>query len=310
VAPSNFFLLLSAIIIAFSCYLIDLVIHRLRTDSSRIGTIIRHAAEGVKLLLLVAICTLVLGVSAGTFVNLSVSAGLPLQDAWLAKLDTQLGFDWIGLLTFVNHSPLLSWALVLAYHSTGFALIGVFAFLSFGRQRERLTEALALMAVTSLLGGIALALVPAAGAYTYFNPARDLYSNLSAEAGMWHYKIFMELRTEVEPVLDFNKVAPLVTFPSFHTIWGIIMIYVVREYPKVATPVLLLNSLMIAATLPEGGHYLVDLIAAFVITVGAIIVVGCCHRQISFGQKIRLSLPSVPMRQIRIVEQGRTSGSS
>jgi membrane-associated phospholipid phosphatase len=53
----------------------------------------------------------------------------------------------------------------------------------------------------------------------------------------------------------------LVTFPSFHTTLGILIVYAVRDFKVLAIFVGALNAVMIVATMPEGGHHLVDVLA-------------------------------------------------
>ena len=69
------------------------------------------------------------------------------------------------------------------------------------------------------------------------------------------------------------NVQGLVTFPSFHTSLAIITTYAVRGIKVVATPVAILNGIVIISTLPEGGHYLIDLIAGAVISTIAIVAI-------------------------------------
>lgn len=71
----------------------------------------------------------------------------------------------------------------------------------------------------------------------------------------------------------FHECTGLVTFPSFHTSLAIITAYAVRGIKFVATPVAILNGIVIISTLPEGGHYLIDLIAGAIISTIAIVAI-------------------------------------
>ena len=81
-----------------------------------------------------------------------------------------------------------------------------------------------------------------------------------------------ETRASPTPVLDFAKAEGLVTFPSFHTTLAIITTYAVRGVRYVFAPVCALNAVVIVATLPEGGHHLIDLVAGALIAAVAIAV--------------------------------------
>lgn len=57
----------------------------------------------------------------------------------------------------------------------------------------------------------------------------------------------------------------LVTFPSFHTALAVIFAYSMRGIRYIALPVYALNAMLILATLPQGGHYLVDVVAGLAV---------------------------------------------
>ncbi len=204
---------------------------------------------------------------------LAASAALPLQDATLASLDEALGFDWIGFLAAANASPAISWVLVAAYHSALPQLLALYLLLCFGRRERRLAEFLALLSVTSVAVGALMLLLPAAGAYAHFRPPRELFEGFSGNAGMWHYETLMRLRAQSAPLLDFRQVEGLVTFPSFHTVLAIITAYGFRGFRFFAIPAAILNGIVVVSTLPEGGHFLVDVIAGAIIAIVGIALV-------------------------------------
>jgi membrane-associated phospholipid phosphatase len=83
----------------------------------------------------------------------------------------------------------------------------------------------------------------------------------------------MGLRSGPAAVLDFRKMEGLVTFPSFHTVLAIITAYAFRGFRLLALPALVLNGAVIVSTLPEGGHYLVDVLAGALIAAAGIALV-------------------------------------
>jgi membrane-associated phospholipid phosphatase len=141
---------------------------------------------------------------------------------------------------------------------------------------------LAVLAVSSLLTGLVVAFVPAEGAYAFYMPPPEMFTSFSPKAGMWHHDVLMSLRTSPAPVLEFAKAEGLVTFPSFHTTLAIITTYAVRGVRYVFAPVCALNAVVIVATLPEGGHHLIDLPAGALIAVVAIVVArAVSHRRMA-----------------------------
>jgi membrane-associated phospholipid phosphatase len=197
----------------------------------------------------------------------------PLQDAKLASLDQMLGFDWLGFLALSNSSRAVSSGLTVAYHSAFPQLLLLYFVLSFSGREQRLAEFLTLFCMTFAATCFLMILVPAAGAYAYYQPPRKMFDGFSPDAGMWHYEVFTLLRAKATPVLKVEHMKGLVTFPSFHTALAIVTAYAARNIPLIALPAAILNAIVIVSTLPEGGHYLVDVLAGAIVAVISIALV-------------------------------------
>lgn len=65
----------------------------------------------------------------------------------------------------------------------------------------------------------------------------------------------------------------IVSFPSFHTVLGVIAIYAVRDTRWLLAFIVPLNATMIVSTMPVGGHHLADVLAGAGLTLAAILVV-------------------------------------
>jgi membrane-associated phospholipid phosphatase len=263
----------NALVVACAFCVLPLTLSRLDGDPSKLAGAIRSAAYGVDNLARVGVFTALTGIAAGTYMYLAASTALPLQDARLASLDEALGFDWPGFLAAANSSPAISRILVTAYHSALPQLLALYLLLCFSRRERRLAEFLTLLSVTSVAVGALMLLLPAAGAYAHFRPPRELFDGFSGNAGMWHYETLMRLRTQSAPLLDFRQVEGLVTFPSFHTVLAIITAYAFRGFRFLAIPAVILNGIVIVSTLPEGGHFLVDVIAGAIIAIVGVALV-------------------------------------
>lgn len=244
-----------------------------RRDESRMGLLVRQLADGLRILTLAGGLFALFGLFAGLFMYLASDTSAPLIDGALARADAALGLHWLPLLERVNAAPLVARGLVFAYATTGPVLILLFPLLAFSRREDRLMELVALIAVTSLFTGILMYLFPAAGAYAWFQPAAPLWSNLSAQAGMWHYEVLQELRSGRPFTYLQSQATGLVTFPSFHTVLAIITAYAARGIRGVFPVLLVLNAIVVVSTVPEGGHYVVDVIAGGLVAVVGIVAV-------------------------------------
>lgn len=244
---------------------------RFRDDASRLGRFIVNAAAGERTLALACLAFAAIWFVASLFMYLASSMSQPFIDGELAAVDAWLGFDWLSLLALANANRVVAWVLVLAYFSTGPLLPVLCIYFAFTHREQRLMELVALVAVTLLFTETLMLLFPAAGAYSWFRPSPDFFSNLSREAGMWHYKVLMALRSGQRFTYLQSQASGLVTFPSFHTVLGVITTYSVRRIRGVFPAVLVVNAIMIVSTVPEGGHYVVDVIAGAVVALVSIV---------------------------------------
>jgi membrane-associated phospholipid phosphatase len=252
-----------------------LVSHRLSGVTDRVGLALRGGTHRVELFAIAALITTLLSAVIVTYCYLGTAAALPLQDARLSRIDHWLGFGWVGFVEFVNSSALASRLLVEGYRSTPYVLIGTVLWLCFTGQGNRLAEFLALMCLTSIGIAIGMMILPAEGAYAYYNPPLSIYDNIGAGSGMWHHPLLMALRTGTDTLIDFStpNSSCLVTFPSGHTILAVIMTYALRESKWTLIPAVIINTTMLVSTIPHGGHHLTDLIAGGAIALCAIFLV-------------------------------------
>jgi membrane-associated phospholipid phosphatase len=260
---------------AIALGLCGLASYRLRGAADRIGCLLREIGKRTELF---AVAMLLFGLLAAviiTYCYLATAAALPFQDAFLARIDRSLGFDWTGFVQFTNSSPLLSQMLIESYRSIAYVLLGTVLWLCVSSKSDRLAELLALMCVTFVGIAVGTMILPAEGAYAYHNPPLPDYYNFGTDSGMWHHQLLMAVRSGAVRVIDFNTPNNncLITFPSGHTVLGIITTYALRCSRWTLIPALVINAMMLVSTIPHGGHYLIDVIAGTAIAAGAIAAV-------------------------------------
>jgi membrane-associated phospholipid phosphatase len=251
--------------------LIAVAFSRLRDDSSRFARLLRQGLVATELLRRTAF---VMGAMLTTGVTLSyvtTAAGLPLMDSLLARFDQSLGFDWQHFLEITNSEPRASGLLAWAYRTTGWVTQLVIVWVGLTGNGERLAELLAILGLCTVgLCGCML-LFPAAGAFAYFDPASSLFSNYGMRDQMWTFgHTFNMLRDGSLSVIDLSALDGIVSFPSFHTILGILGIYAARDVRWLLALILPINVIMIIATMPVGGHHLADVLAGAGLSLGAI----------------------------------------
>ncbi|WP_208858184.1 phosphatase PAP2 family protein [Ensifer sp. LC163] len=257
-----------------AAYLIGrFVIYRVRGDASRAAGGLRWIANSLIALVSISALFLPLGFVTGVFMYLASATDMPLIDGSLAAVDAALGFHWPSFLATANGSPVFALALVVAYHSLTAQIIVLFVGYSAAQRADKLLEFVALLAVSSVFTAALMASFPTAGAYAHFQPAPEAFDAFTTKAGMWHYSELLRLRSGEAFNLFVAEAEGLVTFPSYHTAVGIMVVYSLRHIRPAAAPAAILNSIMIVGTLPEGGHHLTDVIAGAVVAVTSILAI-------------------------------------
>jgi membrane-associated phospholipid phosphatase len=106
-----------------------------------------------------------------------------------------------------------------------------------------------------------MAAFPSAGAYAFYSPPPELFSNFTGAGGLSHLQTLTALRSGEPFGFRVTAMKGLVSFPSFHAALGIIQVYCLRRNPRLMVLVGAVVAVMIPSTIPEGGHHLIDTIA-------------------------------------------------
>jgi membrane-associated phospholipid phosphatase len=207
--------------------------------------------------------------SAGTLSYVGTSLNRPLLDSAFAHADAALGLDWMATLVFTDSRPVFGKILRFAYQSSLMQIVAVVIFLSVSGQLIRLRGFLALFTASGLVTIVASIFFPAAGAFVFHNPPAELRDVVGHDAGIWHIVHFEALRSGAMRAIDPSAIEGLITFPSFHTALAVITTWAFWRTRYLALPVLVLNVVVVASTVPVGGHYFVDIAA------GAFIAATC-----------------------------------
>jgi membrane-associated phospholipid phosphatase len=212
--------------------------------------------------------------AGATLSYVGTSLGLPLLDAQFARVDTALGLDWLATLEFVDSRPILGAVLRFSYASSMGQVVLALIVLAATRQFVRLADFLALFTVTSLITVMLSSLLPAVGAFVFYDPPAALRDVVGVDAGIWHIQHFAALRSGAMRTIDAAAIEGLVTFPSFHTALAVVTTWAFWRTRTLAYSAVALNALVIASTVPVGGHYFIDVFAGGAIAVAAILAIN------------------------------------
>ncbi len=192
--------------------------------------------------------------------------GRPLIDETCMAIDASFGVSLPAIVEWAQQHPRVSQWLMWAYATMAPQTAFVIALLGLTNRTQELRRFLWQFMIASMIVMLVFAVFPAVGpfrAYGY-SPAPDQVSYLAH---------FDALRSGERTLMTWREAEGLITFPSFHTAWAVLLTFAVRWNRWVFGPVLLLNLAVIASTMTTGWHYFADVLGG---TVTAFVAIGLC----------------------------------
>jgi hypothetical protein len=177
--------------------------------------------------------------------------GRPLVDPQLVALDRLLGIEAPLVKSWAAQHPLVNRGLQWAYNSLLWQTPLVIVLLGFTGDRPRLEGFVRQFLLSTLTCAALFALWPAEGPFvTYgFAPSAGQTSYLEHLHG---------LRDGARTIITWRGAEGLITFPSFHTCWAILLACSLRGRGWITVAAVALNLAVILSTLTTGWHYVAD----------------------------------------------------
>ncbi len=184
---------------------------------------------------------------------------MPLRDSWLIEFDSAIGYsakavaDWIRSRPLIDHFS--TWCYQFIIPLSAVTVISL-AFLS----QRRLLEQFALQ---FMLGTFVC------GIFAGYFPAHGPLYGFGIKPYDWQQNYLNHvwaLRSGDTFEFSWPNADGLVTFPSFHTAWAIMLLLVWRQQSRwLSVPVGMVCVLIVIATLTTGEHYACDVIGGCVL---------------------------------------------
>ena len=204
------------------------------------------------------------GMACGAIAMLELRLHFPLADALLYSADRAMGIDGIAIIDWLlRQGHWVFWIMAPAYNLTiPIFFVGLIILAWIGDRVEAWRAALCF--VGTLLTTCVIAMfTPAKGLGLWAPPA--LLQRLPEQAmrTFWHH--FDDFYFGADPVLRMQVVDGVISFPSFHAIVGFLVLAMWRQYRGASVAAAAWLAIMLLATLPGGGHYVVDLLGGLVV---------------------------------------------
>jgi membrane-associated phospholipid phosphatase len=196
---------------------------------------------------------------------IGASFGLPLQDHWFEAADRAIGFDWSGLLAWMNAHPLIHPMFREIYMSLMPQTVMVILALAWaGRLAWLRIFVLAFLLATLVTIAIA-AVVPAEGVWGLRRLHAADYQHIVPATRDLHLRIFFGLRDGSYRLLMALGSDGIITFPSLHAALALILAAALWPLALLRWIGLALNMLMLVSIPVDGGHYFTDVLAGLII---------------------------------------------
>ena len=216
----------------------------------------------------VGLCGLV---ACGIVSNTGLRLQAPLADARLASLDAAIGIDAGAVITQIASIPWLTAVLSFAYNASGLLVVGLiaaFAFTSrFAKAWELVTTTVTSMQVVALVSLAA----PAWGAMRHFGLEALQGRGLPPGAGVYQWPAFAHFYEGHGATVHISDMGGVVAFPSFHTVLALVITQALAE-TRLRWIGVGCSATVILAAIPMGGHYAADLLAGWLVWLGAALV--------------------------------------
>ncbi|WP_246166519.1 phosphatase PAP2 family protein [Sphingomonas sinipercae] len=183
-----------------------------------------------------------------------------LVDTALLQLDKAIGIDDLAVLRFLAGLPTgLIDLLARAYNDTTLLMLLSMAALTLVGDRRELWRAM--FCFTGSLPTVCLLSIatPAKGVGVW--ASAELLKSFPGRPATYFWQTFDTFYAGDVEAIRLDSLGAVVSFPSFHTVMGLIVLTMWRQYRWVRPLAGLWFAVMLVGTIPFGGHYFVDLIA-------------------------------------------------
>ncbi|MDE1991712.1 MAG: phosphatase PAP2 family protein [Rhizobiaceae bacterium] len=224
-------------------------------------------------------------------------ANQPLQDQRLIAMDQNLGIDWHALIAFIDAHAMLAQTLWIAYRTFGMQLILLPVVLGVSGQSARAYQMMAAYGLICIFANIISIWYPALGTYTALSIDIHQFKNIDGSLGVDFPAQLLAVRNDPNFVLDRGHVSGIISFPSVHAAVAILCAWAAWPMKLFRWPVLILNVLMLSSAVPEGAHYVVDLISGIGVAGFVVALVLCVTRPYAMAKEHAMASDPIILEQ-------------
>jgi membrane-associated phospholipid phosphatase len=207
-----------------------------------------------------------------SYVATSLAGAFPLQDQVLDMADKALGLEWRAIFAWMNTNSEWHPVFRAAYGSITLQASAAILALAFSGRIIWLRVFVVAFIVAALIAIATAAVIPAHGVWGYYGLTPQDYPHIDPIVRDLPVPIINGLRDGSYRLLLAIGAEGIITFPSLHAAFAVILIAAFWPLPMLRWPALALNIVMLGSTPVDGAHYFVDVFAGFAVAALAIAV--------------------------------------
>lgn len=197
----------------------------------------------------------------------------PRIDASLAAADRFLGFHWDAVMLAMADRPRLNLFFFGVYNAVLPEIALVLVALAWSGKVEHVYRYCVAVGVGALIAIAVWTLRPSFGAESFY-AAVPAVARLPLSVDADYGRVLVGLLRNGPGFIAPSDIRGLIGFPSYHAVLALLAIFYAWPLRRLRWPLLALNGTVLVATPIQGGHHMVDVLAAFPVALGALWIAG------------------------------------
>jgi PAP2 superfamily len=207
------------------------------------------------------LCAFSAGASVLNYFLITV-VGKPI-DPVLVRADRMLGFDWYKVMVGMADHPYLNEVFFRIYNLVLPQMAILLVALAWSGHVGKVYRYCLAVAIGALIAIFIWAVMPSLGAKSLYTLPPEVMSRLTLSVTCEYGRDLLRLLHDGPGYITPADLRGLIAFPSYHGVLAILLIWYARPLRWLRWPFLAINTVVLISTPEQGGHHLVDVLAAF-----------------------------------------------
>lgn len=199
--------------------------------------------------------------------------GTPI-DPLLVQADRMLGFDWYSTMVAMASYPLLNEVFFRVYNMVLPQMAILLVILAWTGRVEQVYRYCLAVGIGALIAIAFWGMFPSLGAKSLHTLPAWVEARLTLSVTTQYGRELLALMQNGPGYITPADLRGLIAFPSYHGVLAMLLIWFARPIRWLFWPYLVINSAVLISTPIQGGHHLVDVLAALPVTILSLLLAG------------------------------------